>query len=291
LSTLLFSPAAADSAGFGNNSLLWGGMATLAFGAIGMLASQRPARLAGFAVIVSSGTLMAVLGVARPDVTAGALYYLPTSTFAVAAFFLLTELMDRSRDPEPAFRRAPEDEEDHLPFALAEQELDEDTNLDESEDALIGRAIPASTALLGLAFIACALLLAGLPPLSGFVGKFVMLSALLEAPATVDWVLLAMIITSGLCALIALSRTGIRFFWAPVDRGASLARVTEYLPIALLVALCVVLTLGADPVMRYTRATTMALYAPVAYIDAVRSARPIPTPTNAGRLGLPQPGR
>ena len=77
LSTLLFSDGAGDSAGFGSAWLLWGGLATLALGAIGMMSAQRPARLAGFAVIVSSGTLMAVFGLARPEVTAGALYYLP----------------------------------------------------------------------------------------------------------------------------------------------------------------------------------------------------------------------
>eukprot|EP01031_Cornospumella_fuschlensis_P015939 gene15939-19473_t len=67
LSTLWFSPDAGDSAGFGSAWLLWGGMATLAFGALGMLVSQRPARLAGFAVIVSSGTLLAMVGLARPE--------------------------------------------------------------------------------------------------------------------------------------------------------------------------------------------------------------------------------
>ena len=42
--------------------LLWGGLATLAFGALGMLASQQLARLAGYSVIVSSGTLLAAIG-------------------------------------------------------------------------------------------------------------------------------------------------------------------------------------------------------------------------------------
>lgn len=290
LSTLLFSPAAGGSAGFGSSLLVWGGMATLAFGAIGMLAAQRPARLAGFAVIVSSGTLMAMLGLARPELTAGALYYLPGSTFAVAAFFLLAELMDRARS-DPERQRAPEDEEDHLPFAMADQELKQTANLDDDEQALVGRVIPASTALLGLTFIFCTLLVAGLPPLSGFVGKFVMLSALLQPPVvTVDWLLLALVLVSGLFALIALSRTGIRFFWTPVDRSAPVLRVAEYLPIALLVAACVLITVRAEALMRYTQATATSLHQPKAYIDAVLSTRPLPTPTNADRLPKHQPG-
>jgi multicomponent K+:H+ antiporter subunit D len=293
LSTLLFSPEAGDSAGFGSQWLAWGGMATLAFGAIGMLASQRPARLAGYAVIVSSGTLLAVVGFARPELTASALYYLPSSTMAVAAFFLLAELMDRQRT-DPASQRAPEDEEDHLPFALADLEIARTANLDEDEEVLIGRAIPASTALLGLAFICCTVLVAGLPPLSGFIGKFAMLSALLPlqegaAVDTASWTLLVLVIVSGLFALVALSRTGIRFFWAPMDRGAHLLRVAEFVPIAVLIGLCVLFTVRGEAVMRYTADTASSLYQPRGYIDAVFSARPLPTPTNAERLGVPMP--
>ena len=293
-STLMFSDQAGASAGFGSDWLLWGGTATLAAGAFGMFSTQRPGRLAGFAVIVSSGTLLAVLGLARPELTAGALYYLPSSTLGVAAFFLLAELMERSRSADVAGARAPEDEEDYLPFPLAELELDKDVNLDEDEEMLIGHAIPAATALLGLAFICCTLLVAGLPPLSGFIGKFVLLSALVpelsadtaRIDALLTCVLPVLIVLSGLCALVALSRVGIRFFWTPVDREAPLLRVVEFVPIAVLVGVCVFISVRAEPVMRYAAATAEALYSPAGYIDAVLSARPRPTPTNAERLRL-----
>ena len=295
LSTVLFSSDAGDSAGFGSAWLVWGGMATLAFGSLGMLAAHRPARLAGFAVIVSSGTMMAVLGLGQPQLTARALYYLPNSTFALAAFFLLAELMERARNPEPANQRAPEDEEDHLPFSMAELEIAQAANLDENEKTVVGRAISASTAMLGLAFICSTLVLAGLPPLSGFIGKFAMLAELLRGPEgtngvdNVSWVLLALILVSSLLALMALSRTGIRFFWTPVGRNPPVLRVIEYLPVAVLIFLCIGFTVFAENVMHYTSATASALYPPTGYINAVMSAQPLLTPTNAERLGTQKP--
>ena len=58
---LLFGGEAGASAYFGGDWLLLGGIATVIFGSLGALASQDLARLAGFNVLVSSGTLLAVI--------------------------------------------------------------------------------------------------------------------------------------------------------------------------------------------------------------------------------------
>ncbi|MBM6584475.1 monovalent cation/H+ antiporter subunit D, partial [Microvirga sp. BT689] len=55
--TLVFGPEAGPLAGFGGQWLLVGGMLTMAFGTIGILASQTLSRLAGCSVLVSSGTV------------------------------------------------------------------------------------------------------------------------------------------------------------------------------------------------------------------------------------------
>ena len=49
---------------------------------------------------VSSGTLLAATGFGQNGLTAGLLYYLPSSTLAVGALFLLSDLIDRWRDRE-----------------------------------------------------------------------------------------------------------------------------------------------------------------------------------------------
>src|SRR5690606_24987237 len=82
VSTLAFGVEAGASAGFGQTVLLVGGLATIAFSAIGVLASQTTARLAGYCVLISSGTLLAALGLGNTEVTGGALYYLIVSTLA-----------------------------------------------------------------------------------------------------------------------------------------------------------------------------------------------------------------
>lgn len=62
LGFLLTDPESGELALFGQYWLLVGGIATVLFGMVGMLASQDLAKLAGFSVLVSSGTLLAVLG-------------------------------------------------------------------------------------------------------------------------------------------------------------------------------------------------------------------------------------
>ena len=96
LSLLVFGQG--ESAGLGLNVLLYGGIATIAFGTIGVLASQALGRLASYSVLVSSGTLLAVLGLSNGEVTAGALFYMVSSTLTIGAFFMLIELVERGQD-------------------------------------------------------------------------------------------------------------------------------------------------------------------------------------------------
>lgn len=282
--TLFFS--AGPSAQFGGEVLVGAGLATLAFGAIGLLASMSLARIAAFSVIVSSGTLLAALGTGVPAVTSAALYYMLSATLAVSALFLLVELVECIG--KGAQRRPPD----------VDPEPGEDTNLDDEEAPLVGRAVPVSIAVLGLAFMTCAVLVAGLPPLSGFVAKFSLLTALLSAGGNAQptapvsfaaWLLFGLLLFSGLAATLSLARAGIRHFWSTGGRLPPHLKFVEAAPVLALLFSCILLTLFAEPVMRTTRATAAELHAPTPYIEAVLSARPRPGPTRTWNEGEEAP--
>jgi multicomponent K+:H+ antiporter subunit D len=272
---LLFGGHAGASVEFGGEWLLLGGLATMAFGAIGSLAAQDTPRLAAFSVLVSSGTVLAAIGFGQAGVTGAALFYLISSTLGLAAFFLLVELVERGREPGA----------DVLAVTREAYGSDED----ESEDAEVsGIAIPATMAVLGLSFLACALVISGLPPLSGFIAKFALLTAALNPggqasgiPAAA-WALLVVLILSGLASLIAMTRAGIRAFWASPDRAVPRVRVIEMAPVLVLIILCAVQTIEAGPIMRYMQATAQALHAPHDYVRGVLSPASRPPAGSGG---------
>jgi multicomponent K+:H+ antiporter subunit D len=263
LSLLLFGDGAGASAHFGDQWLMYGGMATIAFGTIGVLASQGLARLAGFSVLVSSGTLLVMIGYENAGVTAGALFYLVSSTLALSCFYLLAELAERGRDAAAGV------------FAVTLEAFGDDE--DPVHDEEIGVATPRTLALLGAAFAICALVLAGMPPLSGFLAKFAMIGALfnlegLGAGAAISaqsWLVASLLIVSGLATTIALVRSGINIFWVTFDAEIPRVRAVEMAPVLLLLGLCVLLTLLAGPAMTYMEATADYLHRPGEYAASV----------------------
>ncbi len=274
---LLFGDAAGASAQYGGEWLLLGGIATIAFGAIGSLASQDMPRLAAYLVIVSSGTVLAATGMGQVGVTGAVLFYLVSSTFGLSAFFLLIELVERGREPGADM------------LAVTREIYGEEDELGELTE--VGIAIPATLGVLGLAFIGCAAVIAGLPPLSGFLGKFALLSAAIETPSSqaatlpiATWLFFSALILSGLAGVIAMARAGIRAFWASTDRIVPRVRLIEIGPVVLLLLLCALQTVQAGPVMRYMQATAQSLHAPHIYIESVLRASVQPIGGQRGPL-------
>ena len=253
--TLSFGAAGALD-GFAWPALLVLGGVTLLLAALGVLASRRLRSLAAYLVLGSASTLFIAFALATAGTISAGLYYLAHSTFAGAALFLLADLIRRRRG-------AAGDRKDVIA-------------------ALPDRTLP------GVLFLVAAVSLAGLPPLSGFIGKLLLLQAV--PAASTGWVW-ALVLGSSLLMLVGLARAGTRLFWRvepwPDTSPERLARYTpatamKVAPVRPLEAAATVLLLGygitmsiaAAPLLDYTRAAAAQLQSPASYVEQVRAAAP-----------------
>ena len=261
---LLFGANIGWTGNFGEEWLLFGGIATVAFGTIGVLAARTLSRVAGYCVIISSGTLLAAIGAGGGTSLGGVLFYLVSSTLGLSAFYLLIELVER-RDAEAGLQEVVE--------PVFEDEYTGAQPLEEEDE--VGIVIPATIAILGGGFAFCALLLAGLPPLSGFIAKFAIIHSLINFDAVIGpstWIFVGLLIVSGLAILIATTRAGIDLLWEPSEKPQPALRLTEAVPVGLLLLVCLGLMVFAGPAMRYMERTGQSLQDRQGYINAVLSA-------------------
>ena len=219
-------------------------LATLVLGMLGAIASTALRQQAAYLVVASIGTLLIAFGLGSADAIAAGLYYLPHTTFATAALLLLADSISRARGE------------------LA----------DRFES---GPAMPGERVLGGLFFVV-AVAIAGLPPLSGFLGKFMLLKAALDSPL-MPWVW-SIVLLTGLAGVIALARSGSLLFYRthsshdPASQTAPTAAALA--PVAGLLLLVVGLVIWAGPVSDYASATASQLLKPQQYIEAVLGAAP-----------------
>jgi multicomponent K+:H+ antiporter subunit D len=210
---------------------------TLIMGAIGVLASPNLRLTAANLVIVSVGTLMLAIAMQREAATAAALYYIIHSTLVTGALFLIADLIGKQRG--------------------------------KAEDRyVIARNMNHST-IIGIVFFIAALTVVGMPPLSGFAGKILILQAA-QGMTEIAWVWPAVLL-AGLASLVAISRAGTTLFW----RSTGDANVKE--PISRLKLTAIGLLLCASPLLvvfggavtDYTSLAAAQLHDSSALIDAV----------------------
>lgn len=260
--TLVFANGSGIEMAFGQSALFVIGIATIAYGSIGALSCKALDRLASYLILVSAGTLLLAVAYNAPGVTTGALYYLVVATFAAGALFLLKDVIDQVLPAEAQI----------LAVSL-ELYGDEEEAIDEDQE--VSRTIPAAATILSWCFAVAALVMAGLPPLSGFIAKFAMISAALNAenaPTAATWWLTGAFIVSGLFVLVSMVRNGINIFWTSLPDGGLRLRALEIGPIVALLALCVLMAAAAGPAMTYFAETAAFIHAPLGYVETVLPA-------------------
>jgi multicomponent K+:H+ antiporter subunit D len=220
-----------------SEGILWAGLFTVAFGSFGVLASRDLGRFASYLAVVSTGTMLAAIGLFSPDGTSAALFYMVQSTFMLAGFFLLRELL--------AFERH------------------------DAADRFVPGPDLRRNVLLPLMFWILTAAAVGLPPFAGFIGKLLVLESAIGTPDKTFAVWIAVLVAS-LVLLAAAARAGLQIFWATTRNGA-VAREggPEPWSAALVVVMQVVLIVVAQPLREFTDAAARQLHEISGYRAAI----------------------
>jgi len=218
-------------------------LVTLALGMAGAVASTALKQQAAYLVVASIGTLLLAFGLGSAGALAAGLYYLPHSTFAAAALFLLADSIARARG--------------------------------ERGDRFESGPVLPRARLLGGLFFVVAVAITGMPPLSGFLGKFMLLQAALDSPL-LPWVW-GVVLVTGLVGVIALARSGSLLFYRTYtahDPAALTSPTNAALaPVIGLLGLVVGMVIWAGPLSDHAAAIAAQLLDPRQYIDAVLGGR------------------
>lgn len=237
---LVFGDNAGELANLGMDWLFPVALATLAMGVIGALGSGSLKTLVAWQVIISVGTLLAPISLGSQAGLSAALFYLLSTTWTVGGLFLLSELVANQRGT--------------------------------ATDRIITAPRMQNRTFLSVLFLVGAVAAAGLPPLSGFFGKVLILKSV-DSGAEMAWLWSVLLIGSFL-TVIAYSRAGSIVFWRTVDGHLEKpdplnGRVS--VAAGALAALAVVIVVLAGPITRYTDATAAQLHNNDAYIEILQA--------------------
>jgi multicomponent Na+:H+ antiporter subunit D len=208
---------------------------TMVIGACGLIARRRWRYALAFANVASMGYLLAGVFVGSIDGLAAALFYLIHSVITIFALFIIAAIAERLAGPS----------------YYASGHL-------------------AHYPMLGLGFFVCALALAGLPPTSGFVGKFGLIASLLAEHQGGHTLVAVLGIIASLLVLYAMVKIWQNFFWGEDDTVHG-----EQLPLpmrgvtAVAVALVVSLIFASGPLYGVASRTAQQLSGHQDYIQAV----------------------
>lgn len=225
---------------------------TLMLAAFGVMSARGLREQVAYLVLASVATLLIAVGLNNSSALSASLYYLIHSTLIAGGMFLLADIIARGRGS----------------FA------------DRLER---GYAIP-NAVLAGSMFMFAAVAMTGMPPLSGFFGKVLILSASLDHL----WagLILTVVLLAGFIMIISLVRTGsLLFYQATPDssaqgksmdgtNGGTPNRVANIAVIGLLMA-SPLLVIFAGSITAFTESVAKQQFDSKGYIEAVLSKQAV----------------
>jgi multicomponent Na+:H+ antiporter subunit D len=180
--TLLFPDGALDDV------LMWAALATMLIGILGAVAQTDIRRILSFTLVSHIGYMIFGISLGTTAGLAGAIFYVAHHIAIQTTLFLVAGLIERQGGSTAV-------------------------------DRLGGLA--GSAPLLAVLFFVPAVNLAGIPPLSGFIGKLGLLQAGVAVGSGPAYVLVASGVVTSLLTLIAVARVWTRAFWRPVAQAPS----------------------------------------------------------------------
>lgn len=214
------------------------GMATMLVGILGAVAQDDLKRLLSFTLVSHIGFMIWGVAVASRASLAAAIFYVAHHITVQTALFLIAGIMERKGG-----------------------------YTDLRKLGSLAKKAP----LLAILFLVPALNLAGIPPFSGFVGKLGLLSASAARASGWDYPMITVALVSSLLTLLVMLRVWNMAFWQDAPQDYSAPRTPRIMSVATtgIVAVSLMLTVVAGPLMSYTTDTAAVLLQRIPYIRAV----------------------
>jgi multicomponent Na+:H+ antiporter subunit D len=223
--------------------LLWVAMLTMVTGVLGAAAQFEFRRILSFHIISQIGYMILGLALFTPLALIGGIFYIIHHIIVKTTLFLISGVTHR---------------------LLGSHEL--------KKMGGVYRYKP----LLGVLFLIPAMSLAGIPPLSGFFGKFILIR---ESLSYGSWIVAGIALLVGLITMYSMLKIWAEAFWKAIPEGVSTDRLSGQtadpklwlllLPIIGLASCTLLIGFNAESIYQLAEATAHQLLHPELYIQAV----------------------
>ena len=233
--TLIFGEDAGALANLGMDWVFPLALLTMVIGVIGMMGSAGLRTMVAWQVVVSVGTILAAFSLVSEAGLSSALFYMVHTTWIAGGLFLVVDMIAGQRGS--------------------------------AGDKIVTAPRMRNRTFISVMFMLGAVAAAGLPPLSGFFAKLLIMNA--AVPGVEMAALWSVILLAGFLSLVAYSRAGSIVFWRNVDGHIEQPERLNFphtVGAGALIAMSIAIVFGAGPLSEYTDAAAEQLRDTSAYI-------------------------